>query len=196
VDKPAWCQRYKRIFFVTDAAVAKKLDRLSLAFFQICPIFARMAGFFLTVVHFGRLRSCSQILDCLLLRQWRRKKYFFNTSTRAQCYKTFYVCNLRIFTIIQSDCRTIQPRQMFVSKARVYPSGDKLLDVSTNIRLGWKGLPRTNTPWGFTIKHYGSAMYGKWTDFMRSWSLLLFDHKHINSEKHSSLLRNQCITSP
>jgi hypothetical protein len=37
-----------------------------------------------------------------------------------------------------------QPSLMFAGKARAYPS-DAPFRYSTNIRLGWKGVPGTNT---------------------------------------------------
>jgi hypothetical protein len=40
--------------------------------------------------------------------------------------------------------RTFQPSLMAVRKTGAYLSV-KHLDLITNIRLGWKGLPRTNT---------------------------------------------------
>ncbi len=42
--------------------------------------------------------------------QWEKKR-FYNIHTRAQCHKTFFVCNLLIFLIDQSVC----PWQSFVT---------------------------------------------------------------------------------
>ncbi len=44
--------------------------------------------------------------------------------TRGQCYKTFFVHNLRIFVISQSVClgNPFQPSLMFACKAEAYPS--------------------------------------------------------------------------
>ncbi len=62
----------------------------------------------------------------------------------------------------------------------------RLLALPVNIRVGRKGLKVTNTlayynieiitavknidqvPGACTMKHYGSLMYGKWTDFVIS----------------------------
>ncbi len=49
--------------------------------------------------------------------------------------------------------KPFQPNLMFAGKARAYPSEalsgaplyGKLLALPANIRLGWKGLPGTNT---------------------------------------------------
>ncbi len=40
---------------------------------------------------------------------------FYNIETKAQCYKTFYGCNLQIFTISWSDC----PWQEFPTESNV-----------------------------------------------------------------------------
>ncbi len=46
--------------------------------------------------------------------------------------------------------KSFQPSLMFAGKAGAYPSEGasllgRLLASPTNLRLGWKGLPRTNT---------------------------------------------------
>ncbi len=42
--------------------------------------------------------------------------------------------------------KPFQPSLMFVGKARDYPSqGPRVGSCPTNVRLGWKGLPRINT---------------------------------------------------
>ncbi len=49
--------------------------------------------------------------------------------------------------------KTFQPNLMFSGKARANPGVEyqkalhlgKILDLPTNIRLGWEGLPDTNT---------------------------------------------------
>ncbi len=70
-------------------------------------------------------------------------------------FKTFYCRNLRMFVIRQTVCLCIpvQPSLMFQSKAGAYSrivhqrctSLGQSLALLTNIRLGWKGLPGTNS---------------------------------------------------
>jgi hypothetical protein len=71
------------------------------------------------------------------LRQTQTLKKVF--QGRGLYYKTFYGRNLLIFVISQIvSGKPFQPSLMFVCKVGTYPSED-------NIRLGWKGLPETNT---------------------------------------------------
>ncbi len=85
------------------------------------------------------------------------RKKFYSIGSRASCYKSHYVRNLRIFVVSQSVC----PWQAFPAKSnvfevrpRAYPKGELLLRVPlgqapaflTNISLGQKSLQVTNTP--------------------------------------------------
>ncbi len=75
--------------------------------------------------------------------------------TRRQSYKTFYCRYLRIFVISQSVCpwQAFQAYLMFMGKERSLPQSraPKMCfthvgcGLTSNISLGWKGLPRTNT---------------------------------------------------
>ncbi len=62
------------------------------------------------------------------------EKSFYVENSWGLYYKNFYRSNLRIFIIVFVSGKSFQPSLMFVSKAG-----------ATNIRLGWKGLPETNT---------------------------------------------------
>ncbi len=72
-------------------------------------------------------------------------------SIRGQCYKTFYGRNLQIFILSQSVC----PSQAFSAQSNVDgESQEPTLEcvslgqatvLPANIKLGWKGLPTTNT---------------------------------------------------
>jgi hypothetical protein len=62
------------------------------------------------------------------------RKKFYNTSLCGQCYKTFYCRKLRLFIISFHN--------KHFSGA---PLSCRLLASPTNIRLGLKGLPWTNT---------------------------------------------------
>ncbi len=74
------------------------------------------------------------------------------TRSVAQCYKTFYIRNLRSFGISQS---LFQPILMFVSNAKSLPKSGTPESYFTRVgsgltskiwtRLDWKGLPVTNT---------------------------------------------------
>jgi hypothetical protein len=75
------------------------------------------------------------------------QKYQFLVSHRnntwGQCYKTLHGRTLRLFIMIPG--KPFLPSLMFVGKARAYPSdATKAPALPANIRLGWKGLPRTN----------------------------------------------------
>jgi hypothetical protein len=61
---------------------------------------------------------------------------FYSKGPRGLDYKTFYGCNVQIFVISYSFAlgKPFLPSLMFSGEAG-----------ATNIRLGWKGLPRANT---------------------------------------------------
>ncbi len=75
-------------------------------------------------------------------------------TSSAQCYNTFYVCNLRMIVISQSVCpmQDFQPILMFVGKAIVYLRANSLsgaplgwaLALLENIKTDSKSLPGTN----------------------------------------------------
>ncbi len=56
------------------------------------------------------------------------EKKFFNLVTWAQCFKTFYVGNLRVFTKAREFVpdRPFQPSLLFVDKARSLPRVEQL----------------------------------------------------------------------
>ncbi len=64
----------------------------------------------------------------------------------AQSYKTFYVCNLRMFvpSLIVFPFEGLSSL-VFCLRVRLEPHQGWLLALSTIIRLGLKGLPGTNT---------------------------------------------------
>ncbi len=62
------------------------------------------------------------------------RKKFYNIGTRAHCYKTFYVCNLRIFVISPGAGPRVEDASLGRATA-----------LSPIIRLGSKYLPGTNT---------------------------------------------------
>ncbi len=71
----------------------------------------------------------------------------FNPGTGTSTILTFYDHYLLMFV----PGKLFQPNLMCASKARAYLRGasfehlGKLLASSASIRLGWKGLPETNT---------------------------------------------------
>ncbi len=84
------------------------------------------------------------------------KQNLYKSQIGGNCNTTFYGRNLLMSLISQSVCKTFQQSVIFVSKAGAYrgrtpehlkgasPQG-RLLAFPTDIRLGWKGLPATNT---------------------------------------------------
>jgi hypothetical protein len=69
-------------------------------------------------------------------------KKFYNIGHRAQCYKTIYVCDLRMLKISCSVCGW-QASLVFVGKVKSLLLSDKLQLYP--IRLGWKDLSGANT---------------------------------------------------
>ncbi len=81
------------------------------------------------------------------------KEKFHNTDTSGQSYKTFYGCNL-CNKLVFVPGKPFQPSLMFGGKSGTYLSEaswrcSTLMCVEhslpTNIILGWKGFPGTNT---------------------------------------------------
>ncbi len=75
-------------------------------------------------------------------------------ESRGLYHKTYFGRNLRFSVIVLGLGRSYQPSLLLVGKARsLLYSGvpergvhmGRLLAVPTNTRLGWKGLPGTNT---------------------------------------------------
>ncbi len=78
--------------------------------------------------------------------------------------------------------RPFQPSLMFVMKAGAYPSEapfrcailDRLLVLPTNIRLGWNGLPRTNT-----IAYYKPSQITAFKSFITMCQVAFMHCKYV-----------------
>jgi hypothetical protein len=128
--------------------------------------------------------------------------------TRARCYKTFYGRNLRTFKInwcsflaslsslVQCLLVKQEPTQLKHLLGALLQG--RLLALPSNNRLGWKGLPVTNTlafyenskitaikrlitlgPGDCAIKHYRFVMYGSCV----SWCVCLSEWKWLTIAK-------------
>ncbi len=100
------------------------------------------------------------------LRQQRRKT-FYNIDTWAQCYKTFYCCNLRIFVISQSGC----PWQAFPALSNVCRKGQEPTQVKyiLFVLLSGKLWPNPQIPdqAGKTFKRQHSSLLRKLVNYGR-----------------------------
>ncbi len=79
------------------------------------------------------------------------QRTLFESTTRDQCYNTFYCRNLRFLCnklqrlFWQSfSCLRVRTRPTRVKHLSGAPHWGRHLASPTNIRLGWKGLPGTN----------------------------------------------------
>ncbi len=97
-------------------------------------------------------------------------KIFYSIGTRGQCYKTFYVRNLRIFVISQSVC----PWQAFPAQSNVClvkqtptlfknlsyaPLQDNLLAFPTNNRLVWRAAKDKHSSLLGNFVNYGCKKF-------------------------------------
>jgi hypothetical protein len=70
----------------------------------------------------------------------RDKHFSLLLQSVNNCNKNFIFVKIRAFV----PDKPFQPSLKFAGKARAPPPVDQLKGTAGNIRLGWKGLPRSN----------------------------------------------------